>query len=174
MNVGLLVLRVTVGGLFAGHGAQKLFGWFRGHGLAGTGGFFESLGLFPGRTLALAAGLAELAGGLLFGFGFLTPLAAAMLIAVMAVAAWTVHFKNGLWISDGGFEYNLVLVAIAFAVTAIGAGDWSLDDAFGLDLAGAGWALAALAAGIAGAFGAIAAGHARTTQRRGPATPASA
>lgn len=159
MSLGLLVLRVVIGALFIGHGAQKLFGFFGGHGPSGTGAFFESLGLRPGRAMALGAGMAELAGGALFALGLLTPLAAAMLIAVMAVAVATVHWSKGLWVSDGGFEYNLVLSAAAFTVTAIGAGSWSLDDVLALDVAGAGWALAALAAGLLGAIVAIAVGR---------------
>jgi putative oxidoreductase len=147
MELGLLVLRVVVGALFVGHGSQKLFGWFGGAGLDGTGGFFESLGLRPGRTLALAAGLAELAGGLLFAAGLMTPLAAALLIAVMTCAIAIVHWPNGLWVSNGGFEYNLVLIAAAFSVTAIGAGKWSLDRVLGLDAAGPGWAFGALLVG---------------------------
>ena len=59
VSVGLLVARLALGLLMAAHGSQKLFGWFGGHGLAGTGGYFESLGFRPGRTFALAAGLAE-------------------------------------------------------------------------------------------------------------------
>ncbi len=152
MNIALLVLRVIVGALFVGHGTQKLLGWFGGHGLAGTGTFFESLGLRPGRTMALGAGTAELAGGLLFGLGFLTPLAAMLIITVMAVAVATVHWQHGPWITDGGFEYNLVLSAVAFAVTAIGAGRYSLDHAFSLHVATLGWALAALAAGLLAAL----------------------
>ena len=49
MNLGLLVLRVVVGLLLAGHGAQKLFGWYGGHGLRGTAAFFDQIGLRPGR-----------------------------------------------------------------------------------------------------------------------------
>jgi putative oxidoreductase len=142
---------VVVGLLFAGHGAQKLFGRFGGHGLAATGAFFETLGLRPGRPAALAAGAAELTGGILFAAGLVTPLAAAMLSAVMLVAIWTVHRGNGLWVTDGGFEYNLVLLAVVFGVSAIGAGAWSLDHVLGLDVAGAGWALAELAVAIASA-----------------------
>ena len=142
-----------------GHGTQKLFGWFGGHGLAGTGGFFDSLGMRPGKQHAFIAGLAEAGGGLLFALGLLTPLASAALIAVMAVAIATVHAKNGVWVSNNGFEYNLVLVAVAFAVASIGAGDWSLDNALGLDIAGAGWGLAALGAGLLGGAGALAAGR---------------
>jgi putative oxidoreductase len=165
MNLALLVLRVVVGVLFIGHGAQKLFGWFGGAGPKGTGQFFEGLGMKPGKTMAVMAGGGELVGGALCALGLLTPLAAALLSAVMMVAIWTVHRSNGLWVSAGGFEYNLVLLATLFAVTATGAGDWSLDGLWSLDLAGEGWALAELAAAIIGAgvavsFGRFAARHA--------------
>ena len=150
MNLALLVLRVVVGALFVGHGAQKLFGSFGGHGPDGTGAFFESTGMTRGRELAILAGASELIGGLLFAFGLVTPLAAALLSAVMLTAIWQVHRRNGLWITENGFEYNLVMLAVLFAVTAAGAGRWSLDHVLGLDLAGAGWALAQLAAAIVG------------------------
>jgi putative oxidoreductase len=171
MELGLLVLRVVVGALFLGHGSQKLFGSFGGSGLEGTGGFFESLGLHPGRRLALAAGLAEMAGGLLFALGLLTPLAAALIIAVMSIAIASVHWPNGLWVSKGGFEYNLVLIAVAFSVTSIGAGRWSLDRLLGLDVAGPDWALGALLAGV---LGAIAALGLRRLQTRGSTGPSPA
>jgi putative oxidoreductase len=156
MNLGLLVIRAAVGLLLVGHGSQKLFGWFGGHGPEGTGASFESMGLRPGRRMATLAGVAEIAGGALLAAGLLTPLGAALLSAVMLTAIWTVHRTNGLWITEGGFEYNLVMMAAAFAVTATGPGDWSLDHVLGLDLAGAGWALAALAVGALGAIAAIA------------------
>jgi putative oxidoreductase len=155
MELGLLVLRVVVGALFLGHGVQKLFGRLGGHGLNGTGAFFESLGLRPGRALALAAGLAELTGGALFAAGLLTPLAAALLTAVMCTAIATVHWRNGVWASDGGFEYNLVLVAVAFAVTSIGAGKWSLDHVLGLHVAGTQWAIDALVLGVIAGLAAL-------------------
>src|SRR5205807_2043288 len=83
MNIGLFILRVVVGALFFGHGAQKLFGWFRGYGLEGTGGFMHSLGYRPGRRMAMLAGIAEAGGGTLLILGVLTPLAAAASIGVM-------------------------------------------------------------------------------------------
>jgi putative oxidoreductase len=55
-SLGLLIIRLVFGLTFAGHGTQKLFGWFGGHGLAGTSGFMESLGLKPGRPFAIVAG----------------------------------------------------------------------------------------------------------------------
>jgi putative oxidoreductase len=155
MELGLLILRVVVGALFVGHGAQKLFGLFGGHGVAGTAGFFDSIGLRPGRLHAISAGIAELTGGLLLALGLLTPLAAVLVTAVMVAAIITVHLRNGVWVTENGVEYPLVLIAAAFAVTAIGAGDWSLDGVLDLDVAGAGWALGALALGLLGGIGAF-------------------
>jgi putative oxidoreductase len=171
MNLGLLVLRLVVGLLFVGHGAQKVFGRFGGHGPEGTGAFFESLGLRPGRWMALAAGAAEIAGGLLIAAGLLTPFAAALLTAVMVTAILTAHRASGLWINQGGFEYNLVLIGVFFALSGVGPGRWSLDHALGLDIAGTGWALAELAAGVLGAWTALALGRAAIAYRGGPAHP---
>ena len=159
MNTGLLIVRVVVGLLFAGHGAQKLFGWFGGHGREGTGQFFESLGLRPGRAHALAAGSFEFFGGILIALGLVTPFAAAALTAVMGAAIWTAHRANGLWSTDGGYEYNLVLAAVLFAMSGAGAGAWSLEHALSLHVSGTGWALAELAAGILGAVGAVVTGR---------------
>jgi putative oxidoreductase len=89
MSMGLLVLRVAFGALFAAHGTQKLFGWFGGYGLEGTGGFFESIGFRPGKVMAFVAGATELSAGLGLAFGLLTPLAAAAVIGVMINAIFT-------------------------------------------------------------------------------------
>jgi putative oxidoreductase len=159
MELGLLALRLIVGLGFAAHGAQKLFGSFGGHGIEGTAGFFEAIGLRPGKHHAVAAGSAELFGGLLIAAGLVTPFAAAALIAVMTAAVLTVHARNGFFISNNGYEYNVVLAAAVFALAGVGAGDWSLDNALGVDLAGTGWALGALGAGIVGGLGAVISGR---------------
>jgi putative oxidoreductase len=150
MELALLILRVVVGVLLIGHGAQKVFGWFGGHGPAGTGGFFESLGLRPGRPLAVSAGAAEMLGGLLLALGLLTSLGSMLVIGVMFVAILTAHRGKGPWATEGGYEYNLVLIAVAFALAGVGPGEWSLDHALDLDTSGDGWALGALAAGVFG------------------------
>jgi putative oxidoreductase len=174
MSLGLLILRLAIGLLFVGHGAQKLFGAFGGHGPAGTGAFFESLGLRPGYQMAVAAGVSEIGGGLMVALGLLTPVGAAILITVMVTAILTAHQGSGLWVTEGGIEYNLVLIAGLFAVAAAGAGQYSFDNALGLDVAGAVWALAALGAGVLGGIGTVLAGRVGVAQRRGggPAHPA--
>jgi putative oxidoreductase len=151
MKLGLTFLRVVVGALFFGHGTQKLFGWFGGHGIEGTAGFFESLGLKPGRKHATAAGAAEAGGGALLAAGFLTPVAAASLIGVMSTAIQKVHLKNGPWVTNGGYEYNLALIAVMVTLADVGPGDLSLDHALGLEVKGPLVALLAIAAGVGGA-----------------------
>ena len=125
-DLALLVVRLVVGALFMGHGTQKLFGWFGGHGLAGTGAFFDSLGIRPGHTMALAAGFSEVAGGLLLVLGLFLPLAAVLIGGAMVVAIAKVHGKNGVWAQNGGFEYNLVLLVVVIALAALGPGSLSL------------------------------------------------
>ncbi|MCL6616530.1 MAG: DoxX family protein [Anoxybacillus ayderensis] len=127
MHIGILLIRLAVGLTFVGHGAQKLFGWFGGYGLKGTGGWLESIGLKPGMTMALIAGLAEFVGGLLFALGLFTPFAALLIAATMFIAIVKVHAPNGFWITQNGFEYNLILIVVVIGVALIGAGDYSLD-----------------------------------------------
>lgn len=154
MKLGRLLLRLTVGGFFVGHGTQKLFGWFGGHGLEATSQGFESMGMRPGKPNAIAAGVAEAGGGAALALGFATPVAASVLVATMITAVNRVHLKNGPWASNGGYEYNLVLAAAALALVETGPGDLSIDHIRGVDRSGALWTLAALGAGIAGAAGA--------------------
>ncbi|MBH9967325.1 oxidoreductase [Bacillus sp. MKU004] len=127
LSLGLLIIRLVIGVLFIGHGAQKLFGWFGGHGLKGTGGWFESIGMKPGVTLALLAGLSEFVGGLLFVLGLLTPLAGILIAATMLMAIIKVHGQNGIWVTSNGYEYNLTLIAVAIGVALIGPGQYALD-----------------------------------------------
>jgi putative oxidoreductase len=115
----------------AAHGSQKLFGAFGGGGPVGTTKFFRSLGFRAPLLMALAAGLGELVGGLLFAVGLLTPLAALILTVVMLNAIGTVHWKKGFFNSAGRYEFNLVILATVVAITAIGPGRYSLDGALG-------------------------------------------
>src|SRR6476659_1191525 len=138
MKLGRLILRVVIGALFAGHGTQKLFGWFGGHGLEGTAGFFESLGLKPGKRNAVAAGVSEAAGGALLATGLAMPLAGAAITGTMTTAIRHVHGPKGPWTTEGGWEYNAVLIAATLALVE--------------DCCGLGWALGAGAAGVAGSL----------------------
>ena len=156
MSFGRLFLRTAIGGLFVGHGTQKLFGWFDGHGLDATADMFGSLGMRPPKAHALAAAAAETGGGAALVLGAGTPLASSALIATMVTAIRTVHGKNGPWATSGGYEYNLVLIAAAAALAETGPGSPSVDQAVGNEMTGIKWALLALALGVAGSYGASA------------------
>ena len=169
MDVGRLLLRLTIGGTFFVHGTQKLFGWFGGYGPDGTGQFFESVGLRPGRRNAIAAGATEAGGGILVALGVAMPLAAAGLSAVMITALRTAVWNEGIKPATG--EHEVLLAVAALALTETGPGAPSLDSALGAEHSGPGWTLAALGAGAAGAALAISMGR---RQPEPPAPPAEA
>jgi putative oxidoreductase len=168
MSLGLLLIRAVFGLTLAAHGSQKLFGSFGGGGPAGTTKFFRSLGFRAPLLMALAAGLGELAGGLLFALGLLTPLAALILTVVMLNAIGTVHWKKGFFNSAGGYEFNLTILATAVAITAIGPGRYSLDAGLGWaeTISGPGWALAVIGLAALVAFATLTIGRTHTTPAR--------
>jgi putative oxidoreductase len=147
MGWGITILRLLVGGLFVGHGAQKLFGAFGGPGFEGTAQGFEQMGMAPGRRNAALAGGSELAGGALMASGAATPLAGAALSGTMFGAIYRVHAPKGVWNTEGGYEYNLVMLGSVFAIVADGPGRPRLSGS----RSGLGWAVAQLVAGAAGA-----------------------
>ena len=132
MDEGLFLTRVALGLLMAAHGAQKLFGWFGGYGLNGTAGFFEGLGFRPGRLFVVFAAGSEIGSGLLLAAGLFTPLAAALMVSVMIVAAVSVHLPNGLFAQNNGIELPLVFGVVAAAIALTGPGALSADAALGL------------------------------------------
>ena len=132
MEAGLLVVRLALGLMMAAHGAQKLFAWFGGHGLHAVSGMFESLGFRPGRLFATAAAIGELTSGLLVAAGLLGPFGPAIMLAVMIVAAMSVHWRNGLFAMSNGIEVPLLYAAGAAALALTGPGRYSLDTLLGL------------------------------------------
>ena len=123
-DVGLLILRVVLGLTLAAHGYNKFFG---PGGLKGTAGWFDSMGMKPGMFHARIAATAEMSAGLGLAVGLLTPIPAAGFVALMFVAAWTVHRPNGFFIVKEGWEYNLILAVSAVGIATLGAGEYSLD-----------------------------------------------
>ena len=135
-NLAALILRVALGGLMAGHGAQKLFGSFGGPGMEGTTGFMEMLGLKPGKPWAAMAGASEFGGGVLTLLGFLNPLGPVGVIGSMAMATTKAHWGKPIWVTEGGAELPVTNIAAATALIVGGPGKYSLDRALGLRLPG--------------------------------------
>jgi putative oxidoreductase len=133
-DIGLLILRLAVGGLLAGHGSQKLFGWFSGPGLKGLAGWLESLGLTPGTAWASAASASEFGGGVLTTLGFLHPLGSLGTMGAMIMATVKAHWGKPIWASKGGPELPVINIAAALALTLTGPGRFSLDHALGIRL----------------------------------------
>ena len=155
MSVAKLAARVLLGGLFFGHGTQKLKGWFGGPGLEGTDGMMQALNMHPPRRNSLAAGTVEAAGGVALALGLATPLTSAALIGNMVVAIRKVHLPNGPWAANGGWEYNAVLIAALAVLAEQGPGELSLDRALGMEKVGVGWGLGAVALGAAASVAAV-------------------
>lgn len=126
-DIGLLLMRLVLGGIFAAHGAQKVFGWFDGAGLDGFAAFLADQGYEQADALSAAAGFAELVGGLLIILGVFTPLAAAGLLSVMINAIW-LQWGSGLFAEDGGFELELALAGLAAGLIFTGPGRVALDN----------------------------------------------
>lgn len=167
MDTALLVLRLVVGLLLVGHGAQKLFGWFGGYGVAGTGGYLAGLGYRPGVLFALLAGLGEAGSGLLVAIGLGTSVAGGLLVATM-VNVSSGHAGKGPWNRNGGWELPLLYGLVGAALTCTDAGAVSLDALLGWELGGDRWGLGATAAGIAVGLSTL------LTRRQAPAASAAA
>lgn len=127
-TIGTLPLRLITGTIFSAHGAQKLFAWFGGYGLDGTGQWMESIGLAPGYLMAVAAGSAEFFGGIFLLLGLFTRLSSLVLAFTMAIAIASVHFANGLFMSNNGYEFALALLGISMALAIQGSGRFALDN----------------------------------------------
>jgi putative oxidoreductase len=152
MRLGAVLMRGLIGGLFVGHGTQKLFGWFGGPGLDGTTGMMEHLGMRPGRRHAALVSAAETGGGLLLALGAMTPFATMLLTGSMTTAIRKVHAAKGPWVTGGGWEYNAVLIAALTALAEHGPGAPSVDASRFPRMHGAAWAIASLGGGIAGSY----------------------
>lgn len=121
-DIALAALRVAIGGIFAAHGAQKLFVY----GIEGVSGAFGGMGVpMPGITGPLT-GIVELTAGLALVVGLLTRVAGLGLAVIMLGAIGFVHVKAGFW-APNGMEFPLALLAGATTLALSGAGRYSLD-----------------------------------------------
>lgn len=154
LSWGLLIARLVFGLSMSAHGAQKLFGWFGGYGLKGTGEFFVQLGFSPGRLFAGMAATTEIVSGVLIALGFLGPIGPALMLSVMIVAAFSVHWQNGFFAMANGIELPMLYGVAAVALALTGPGLFSLDALLGLtSLWSPMLAAIAIAVGIVGGVG---------------------
>lgn len=115
------VLRVATGLIFAFHGWQKLAG-----GTEGLAGFLGSLGFPAPMLMAVILIVAELVGGIMLILGVFTHWVAKIL-AFVAIVAWlTVHTSNGFFVSEGGYEFIMLIFAATVSLAITGPGRWSL------------------------------------------------
>jgi putative oxidoreductase len=133
IDIGILIVRVVVGLYVAGHGAQKLFGWFGGPGIDATvEGMRSHLGLRPARFWVTSLSATEVIGGVLMAIGFLGPLGPIAVAGTMLGATVFGHWANGPWIAKGGYELTITNLAVALAVALLGVGSFSIDALLGL------------------------------------------
>ena len=157
VNLALLIMRVTVGGMIMAHGYNHIYG---GGKIQGTAGWFASMGMKPGILHAWLASITELGAGAMLVVGLLTPLAAGAVMSVMIVAWITAHRTNGFFIfkPGQGYEYVAFVALTCVGVGTLGAGDWSVDKALDFPIMPGSWLalLIAAGAGIGGAFSLLA------------------
>lgn len=133
-DIATLVIRVLLGVVFFPHGMQKLIGWFGGYGFTGSMGFFTDTLHIP-ALFAFLAIMAEGLGSLGLITGLLTRVAAFGIGVNMVVAVYMLHWQNGFFMNwfgnqkGEGFEYHLLVIAMAVALIIKGGGALSVDRA---------------------------------------------
>jgi putative oxidoreductase len=151
-STGLVLIRLALGLMLVTHGTNKMFGT---GGISGTARWFEGLGLRPGIVHAWAAATTEVGAGALMSVGLLLPAASAGFVGLMTVAALTDHGGKGFFVFKGGWEYVVLVAAVAAALTLIGPGQWSLDHLIGTEVHGLGWGVLSLVGGLAAGLGTV-------------------
>ena len=130
-DLALAFARIILGIVFFAHGAQKMLGWFGGFGFSGTVDAFDKMGMPV--PLAYFIIFVEFFGALSMIFGLLSRLGGLGITALMLGAIFTVHMRNGFYMNwfgnqkGEGFEFHLLVIALAVLILIRGAGAFSLD-----------------------------------------------
>ncbi|MBI2646894.1 DoxX family protein [Candidatus Woesearchaeota archaeon] len=119
----LTLLRLILGIIFTYHGYLKLFA---PGGFTGTVDFFTKISIPLPVYSALIVSVVEFVGGLFLIFGILSWWSSILLLIDMLVAFFVVHWKNGLLVSKGGYEFVLILIAVLIVIIANGPGKLSM------------------------------------------------
>ena len=133
-SYGPTILRIALGGVLIVHGLQKTVGLCGGNGFAGTMKFFTGSLHIP-YVFALAAIITESLGSACIILGLLTRFWSLGVAIMISVAAYKVHLPNGFFMNwsgkqkGEGFEYHILMVAMALTLMVPGAGRASLDAA---------------------------------------------
>jgi putative oxidoreductase len=131
-DIATLVIRVMLGVVFFPHGMQKLLGWYGGYGFTGSMGFFTDTLHIP-AIFAFLAIMAEGLGSLGLITGLLTRVAAFGIGVNMVVAVYMLHWQHGFFMNwfgqqkGEGFEFHLLVIAMAVALIIKGGGALSVD-----------------------------------------------
>jgi putative oxidoreductase len=130
MDLASLILRLSLGVMFTGHGIQKVFGIFGGPGIEGFSGMLSKLGFAPALFWAYLAAYVELIGGLFLILGIFVRSAALALLILISVAAIKVHIPKGFFLSAGGFEYAFIIFSVCLALIIMGGGKFATTRKF--------------------------------------------
>jgi putative oxidoreductase len=154
-DLGLLLLRFAVGGVFFAHGMQHVFGLWGGVGMTGLRNVLTAFGFRNVNVLAWITALTELVGGAAVVLGLFTPLAAAGLLALM-INAVLLKAVNGFFIAGppgaASVELEVVLGLGAAALVLTGAGRIALENGRTWNRRPAPWGVLCLVIGVAAAL----------------------
>lgn len=129
LDLGLLIVRLTLGGIFGVHGLQTVFGKLDGPGIDGFARGLASLGYRETTLLAWITGVTELVGAGLLILGLFTPLAAAALLGIV-INSILVKYSGGFFVqpdNPGGYEFDVLLGGMAAGLLFAGPGRVAVD-----------------------------------------------
>lgn len=125
-DVAVLVLRVVLGVIFLAHGMQKVFGAFGGGGIEAVAAMTGQLNFMPALFWAWVLSISEAVGGAFLILGILPRISAAAIAVIMLVAILKVHASKGFFMMQGGFEYQMLILAVSIFLMMAGAGRFSI------------------------------------------------